>query len=439
MQIDISTIWYLIVGVLLVAMGLMESVLQRLPLSPAMFYLPVGFLLGPSGLGLIHIDSTEHAALLTVITEVALLVSLFTVGLKLRVPLSDTIWWLPVRLGFLAMIITTALLAAIGVSLLHLPLGAAILLGAILAPTDPILASDVQIKDVGDHDRIRFGLSGEGGMNDGTAYPLVMLGLGLLAVPEAVSYTGGWGLLLTLWGIAAGFGSGWLMGWAVGRLVVYLRHHHRSALGMEEFLTLGLIALSYGFAHLVHGIGFVAVFATGVAMRRIEHAASGEKPPDAVIGPVPVGAEETVATHPQKASAYMTEMVLGFNQQLEHIAEFVMVLLVGILLSGSGFSAEGAIMAALLFLVVRPLAVGAALIGAKRAPLQHGLIAWFGIRGIGSLYYLMFALQYHWLPQLTERFVSIVVTVVAISVVVHGISSTPLMELYYRRRRRRTS
>jgi NhaP-type Na+/H+ or K+/H+ antiporter len=369
------------------------------------------------------------------VTEIALLISLFTVGLKLRVPLSDRIWWLPVRLGVVAMIVTILLLTAIGVFLLQLPPGAAILLGAILAPTDPILASDVQVKDVGDRDRIRFSLSGEAGLNDGTTYPFVMLGLGLLAVSEAASYVGTWSIAHALWGIAAGLGGGWLMGWGVGRLVVYLRYHYQFALGMEEFLTLGLIALSYGMAQVIHGIGFVAVFATGVAVRRIEYKASGAKEPAAVLGPISAGDEEQVATDPGKASAYMTEMVLGFNQQLEHIAEFAMVLLLGVLLSCYGFSAEGAMVAVVLFLVVRPASVSVALLGLRRTPLQYGLMSWFGIRGIGSIYYLMFALQYQWLPHQVERIASLVLTVVAISVVVHGISSTPLMDLYYRRNR----
>jgi NhaP-type Na+/H+ or K+/H+ antiporter len=438
-RIDTAIIWYLIVGVLLISMGLMESVLQKLPLSPAMFYLPVGYALGPAGFGLISIDVVEHAPTLTVIAEIALLISLFTVGLKLRVSLTDSIWWLPVRLGSIAMILTIGLLTMIGTHLLHLPLGAAVLLAAILAPTDPILASDVQIQDVGDRDRIRFSLSGEGGLNDGTAFPFVMLGLALLAVPDARAYISWSAVLTTAWGIVAGFGTGWIMGLAVGRLVVHLRHRYQSALGMEEFLTLGLIALSYSVAHLAHGIGFIAVFATGLAVRRIEYAASGAKAPDAVIGPVAPGATDDVATDPEKAPAYMTEMVLGFNQQLEHIAEFAMVLMVGVLLSGSGFSREGAIVAALLFFVVRPASVTLALAGVKRTRLQNSLMSWFGIRGIGSLYYLMFALQYQWLPDLTNRFVSIVLTVIALSVVLHGISSTPLMNLYYRRTRRKNS
>nr|WP_269748380.1 cation:proton antiporter [Noviherbaspirillum autotrophicum] len=420
---------------MLILMGLAGSVLQPLPLSPAMFYLAIGFALGPSGAGLVRLDPYGHAGVLTLVTEVALLISLFAVGLRLRVELTNRIWWLPLRLGVLGMVLTIFLLSLAGVYLLHMPPGLALLLAAILAPTDPVLASDVQIKDVGDHDRTRFSLSGEGGLNDGTTYPFAMLGLCLLGVPQAAAYGRPEALLLALWGIFAGALSGWLLGRLVVSLALYLREHFRQALGMEEFLTLGLIALCYGVADLIHGIGFLSVFAAGVAMRHIEHHATGRARPAQVIGAVPVGEEHKIATDPSKAPAYMAETVLGFNQQLEHIVEFVMVLLLGIMLSGSGFSWEGALVALLLLLVIRPLSSLLALAGAPDVTrLQCGLMAWFGIRGIGSLYYLMFALQYALPPQMTQRLVPMVLTVVAISVLVHGISATPIMNLYYKRR-----
>jgi NhaP-type Na+/H+ or K+/H+ antiporter len=438
-QIDIITIWFLIIGSLLILMGLMGSILQRLPLSPAMFYLVIGFLLGPSGVDLIELDPKKHAALFTMICEVALLISLFSVGLRLRVAVSDPMWWLPVRLGAFGMLITVALLTAVGVYLLKLPLGAAILLGAILAPTDPVLASDVQVQDVGDRDRIRFSLSGEGGLNDGTAYPFAMLGLFLLGVDEAGKFVDRWAVLYAVWGIVAGLGSGWLMGRIVVGLVLHLRQKHRQALGMEEFLALGLIAISYGVSHLIHGIGFLAVFAAGLMMRRIEHQTSGDTKPESVLGAVTVGDDTEVATDPDKASAYMAETVLSFNQQLEHIAEFVMVLLLGIMLSGSGFSVEGLLVGLLLLVVVRPVSALICLIGSATTGMQRRLMAWFGIRGIGSLYYLMFALQYQWNADLGRRFVPLVLTVVAMSVIAHGISARPLMDLYYKRRKGITS
>ena len=433
-QIETVILWYLIIGALLVLMGLSGSVFERLPLSPAMLYLVIGFVLGPSVTGLVRIDPLEHAGLLTSMTEVALLISLFAVGLRLRVEPLDRIWQLPWRLGMLGMVVTAGLIAAVGVHLLDLPLGAAVLLGAVLSPTDPVLASDVQIKDVGDRDKTRFSLSGEGGLNDGTAYPLVMLGLALLGVPDAQDFREPSALLKVAWGIAAGVGSGWVLGRVIVHLALYVRKRFREALGMEEFFALGLVALSYGVAHVIHGIGFLAVFAAGVAMRRVEQESSGKANPAEIIGAIPVGGEPSVATDPGTAPAYMAETILGFNEQLEHIAEFVMVLLLGIILSGSGLSLQGFLIGTVLLLAIRPVAVGVSLVGADVKPMQRWLMGWFGIRGIGSLYYLVFALQYQWDRALMERFVPLVLTAVTVSVVAHGISATPLMALYHRKR-----
>ena len=435
--IDIATLWYLIIGALLILMGLTRSVLKRLPVSPAMLYLAIGFALGPSGAGLVALDPHKDAHWLTRAAEIALLISLFAVGLRLRVATNDPIWGLPVRLGVAGMLATIVLLACASFFLVGLSLGASLLLAAILAPTDPVLASGVQIQDVGDSDRIRFSLSGEGGLNDGTAYPFVMLGLTLLGAPGTGAVGGGRFFGAALWGAGAGLLCGWLLGRGVMRLALYLRQHYRQALGMEEFLMLGLIALSYGAAHLIHGIGFLAVFAAGLAMRRIEHEASGGAAPAALIGAMPAGGATALAVHPEKGPAYMAETVLGFNRQLEHIAELGMVLLLGIMLSASGVSFEGALIAALLLVVIRPLASAVALAGVSATRMQRALVAWFGIRGIGSFYYLMFALQYQWQDDLKRRFIPLVLTVVAVSVLVHGVTATPLMESYYRRRQRK--
>ena len=426
------------IGSLLILMGLTGSLWKRLPLSPAILYLVIGYALGPSGAALILLDPYRDAHWLTRVAEIALLISLFAVGLRLRVATHDRIWRLPVRLGVIGMLATIVLLACASFFLVGLSLGGAVLLAAILAPTDPVLAADVQVQDVGDRDRLRFSLSGEGGLNDGTAYPFVMLGLFLLHVPG--TETSGLGALARApWGVVAGLVSGWLLGRGVVRLTLYLRQRHRQALGMEEFLMLGLIALSYGVAHLIHGIGFLAVFAAGFAMRRTEHEASGVAQPSAVIGALAAGDQVAVAVHPGKGAAYMAETVLGFNRQLEHIAELGMVLLLGIMLSASGMSFEGVLIAALLLVVIRPLASAIALAGENATHAQRMLIGWFGIRGIGSFYYLVFALQYPWQDDLKHRFVPLVLTVLAMSVLVHGVTATPLMERYYRRRERKES
>lgn len=434
--IDRATLWYLIVGALLISMGLLSSLLKRLPLSPPMFYLVVGYLLGPGGTGIVDVHPGDDPLVLMRMAEAALLLSLFTVGLKLRAPIGDALWQMPVRLGLLGMLLTVLALSVLGIAWLGLPLGGALLLAGMLAPTDPVLASDVQVRDVGDRDRIRFALSGEGGLNDATAFPFVMAGLALLGVPEAASWHGSRALLQAGWGFAAGMLAGWLWGHFVALLVVYLRRRFRSALGMEEFLTLGLIALSFGTSEMVHANGFIAVFMAGVAVRGVEARMSGGAEPAEIMRDATRADDMAMATGVRTAPAYMTEALLGFNQQLEHIGEFTMVLLLGILISSTGLSWRGVILAAVLFCVIRPLSVLPVLTRAARRGIQPVLLMWFGIRGIGSLYYLLNALRFRaYLPQDGEL-VRIVLTVIACSILVHGISSTPLMNLYQRRKRR---
>jgi sodium/hydrogen antiporter len=430
------TLWFLIIGALLILMALIGSVLKRLPLSTGVIYLLIGFALGPEGLALIQLEPLASSQLLKLIAEVAVLVSLFSVGLKLRVHPYDRTWHLPVRLAVIAMLATIALLALVGAIALDLPLGAAILLGAILAPTDPVLASDVQVQNPSERDRVRFSLTGEGGLNDGIAFPFVMLGLGLLGLHDLGPYGVRWLAVDVVWATVAGLGSGWLCGFLVGRLVIHLRREYSGALGLEEFLALGLIAFAYGFALLIQSYGFLAVFAAGLALRRIEHVTSGVKPIEIIVEVANPEAEREVATHPDKAPVYMTQALLSFNSQLERIVEVGVVLLLGVLLSARYWAFDALWFAPLLFLVIRPVSVVLGLTGSPTPKSHRRLIAWFGIRGIGSLYYLMYAIQQRLATELAEYLASLVLTVVAASIIVHGISATPLMEHYYYRRGR---
>jgi len=377
--------WCLLVGGLLMVMALAGSMLKRLPLSASMFYLTVGWALGPDGAGMLSADPLRDAVLLERVTEVAVLVSLFSAGLKLRTPLARGRWLLPVRLAFVSMAVTVGLIAAAGVALLGLPLGLAILLGAVLAPTDPVLASEVQVSDPWDRDRLRFGLTGEAGLNDGTAFPFVLLGLGLLGLHELGEGGGRWLAVDLLWAVAAGLGIGGLLGTLVGHLVLYLRRRHREGVGLDDFLALGLIALSYGVAVLVHSYGFLAVFAAGLALRRVERRSSGERPPEEVRALTREGHPEELATHPEKAPAYMAEAVLSFNEQLERITAVAVVILLGALLVTAPPPWEVVWFVPLLLFVIRPVAVAVGLLGSDTSRLQRGLMGWFGIRGVGSL------------------------------------------------------
>ena len=424
------TAWYVLVGALLVVMALSPALVKRLPLSTSIVYLAVGIAVGPGGAGLIRFDSVEWAGLLERVTELAVIISLFTAGLKLRTPLNEPIWRLPIRLATLSMTVTVALIALVGYLLLDLPLGAAVLLGAVLAPTDPVLASDVQVADPGDRDRLRFGLTGEAGLNDGTAFPFVMLGLGLLGHHDLGAFGWRWFTVDLVWAIVGGLGIGWVCGTLVARLVLYLRRNRREAVGLDDFLSLGLLALAYGLALAAHAYGFLAAFAAGVALRRIEVVESGDAPPpDFEAAPAP---PEEAATDPKKASAYMAHAVLGFNEQLERMAEVAVVLLIGGLLTSRYLPRDAIWFVPLLLLVIRPASVLLGLAGARLTTMQRPLVSWFGIRGVGSLYYLMFAITHGLDGENARRLTGLTLTTIAASITVHGLSVTPLMKAYER-------
>ncbi|GAB6042843.1 cation:proton antiporter [Endothiovibrio diazotrophicus] len=438
-------IWSLVIGVLLIAMVLSGTLLKRLPLSTAMLYLAAGLLLGPLGWAALTPRPLEDAALLERAAEVAVLISLFSVGLKLGLPLSNRHWLLPLRLAFVSMTVTVGLIALAAAWGLGLPPGAAILLGAILAPTDPVLASSVQVESSGDRDRLRFSLTGEGGFNDGAAFPFVMLGLGLLGVHDLGTWGWRWLVLDVLWATAAGLLIGGLLGLLIGRLVVFLRARHQESVGLDEFLALGLIGLAYGTAVLCHGYGFLAVLAAGIALQRVKES-SGRAHDPAEAGPTPTDgpadgpandrclARSGDATHPDHASAYMMQAVRGFNEQMERIAELAIVLVVGAMLPLAAPPAGTVAFLALLFLVIRPASVWLGLLGAPVSADQRVMIAWFGIRGIGSVYYLMFAIN-HGLPRaFVEPIVAITLAAVTASIIVHGISVRPMMRQYWRRK-----
>lgn len=418
------TLGFMVVGLLLIAMTLGGSFIARLPLSSAMLYLGVGIAIGPLGLGLLRLDALTNTVLLERLTEVAVLVSLFTAGMKLELPLRDRRWRIPLQLATVSMLITVAAIAALGVYGLGLSLGAAVLLGAILAPTDPVLASDVQVSNPGDRDRLRFGLTGEGGLNDGTAFPFVMLGLGLLGLHTLGVGGWRWWAVDVLWAVAGGLGLGWLMGTLVGRAIIYLRVRHREALGSDEFIALGLITLTYGLALVSQTYGFLAVFAAGLALRR-----TGEVKPTGQTGRL-LPSNGNCAPSGAEAPAHMMQSVQQFNSQLEKFIEVGIVLAVGVLIATVDFQREVLWFVPVVFLLVRPLAVYGGLLGTGVARGQRNLMGWFGIRGIGSLYYLLYAINHNITPALSERLLSLTLAVVVASVIAHGISVTPLMAHY---------
>ena len=232
-----------------------------------------------------------------------------------------------------------------------------------------------------------------------------------------------------LWAVAGGLAIGYALGALVGHAVIYLRIHHREALGADEFIAFGLIALTYGVALLCATYGFLAVFAAGLALRRIDHRSS---PLAAIAAPAPDLSAAAAVRRPD-SPANMMLAVQRFNAQLERFAEVAIVLVTGALLAVVELRSEVLWFIPVLFAIIRPAAVFLGLIGAGVTSRRKTLMAWFGIRGIGSIYYLMYAISHGIGQGLAAQLMSITIAVVVVSIVAHGISVTPLMNRYEKR------
>lgn len=432
----IEAVWFLIVGALMVLMALGRKLVERLPMTGAMVYLIVGFLLGPSCAGLLTIDVERDVRLLRTLTEAGLVVSLFAIGMYLRVELSRPLWRLTLRLAGPAMLFTIAVMFVAVRWGLALAAGPALLLASALAPTDPVLANELRVEEAGDDEPLRFALSSEGGINDGAASPMVYIALALCGVSSLGSENPWTFALAIAWGLASALFFGWALGTGVVVLVTKLRTKYDHALGLEGFLALGLVALAYGATLIVDGYAFIAVFAAGVALRRQEMKATGDKPPSEVLESVERGQREEAAKDPELAHAYIAENMMGFSVEIERFVELGLMVIIGSVVSGHWrelihWSVVWPVL--FLFIVARPIGSTLSLIGSSMDRHQRFLTGWLGLRGVGAFYYLLFSLEQAGHDRVGPLLPIILATIV-LSVFVHGASATPLLNRYLSRK-----
>jgi len=393
----------LTVGLLLLFVTLGAGWVVRLPLSYALINLLVGVALGPQGLQ--WIDLRPNAEFVERLAELVVIISVFSCGLKMHRPLRLGPWQSTIRLIGLLMPLSILAIAAIGHWLLQLDWGTAILLGAILSPTDPVLASEVQLEHPHDDDELRFGLTSEGGLNDALAFPFVYFGLYWLTRGDWDTWFRSWVAVDLLWAIAAGIGMGFL----VARGILWLAKHfppHETQDETMELLALSTVFVTYGLTEVVNGYGFLAVFVAGVTIRK----------------------SYSYASEKRRAQLYFTE-------QVEKLLEVGTILLLGAMLQFTSLMENlGAsfIMVAAVLFVVRPLGVWLSLLGSGLPRPTRWLMGWFGIRGVGSIYYLAYAMGKGFEGPLAEKTAWITYSVILVSVILHGISATPLMRWYER-------
>jgi NhaP-type Na+/H+ or K+/H+ antiporter len=431
---------YLLLGLSLLLAIVLPQVTRRIALSPPMVLVALGMLIGllplPDGVSL---EPQANRELITHVTEFTVLVSLMGVGLAIERALDLRSWrswrsWSPVwRLVGVAMPLTILGVALLGWWVAGLAPAVALLLGAVLAPTDPVLASDVQVgepvtDDVDEDevdtraqdDDIRFSLTAEAGINDGLAFPFVHLALLLLAGGFTFLDAGAWlgwyvaGKIVL--GVAVGLAAGWLLGRQAFRArtdTLRLADHGEPLLALAALLT------AYGAAELVHGYGFLAVFTCAMSLRSSERKHSYHR-----------------AMH-------------GVVERLERLMTLLVLLVLGMAMTRGLLEHvdwRGLLVALALVLVVRPLAAYAALSLLPRDEHRDGGLdrgermatAFFGVRGVGSLFYLAYATSHEHVPDEPWLWSTVACTVI-VSVLLHGITATPAMARIDARRDRQAA
>ncbi len=400
------------VGLLVLLVAWLPMLLREAPLSLPIVCVGLGWIFSGAipdpgaPLPLAYPAATER------VTEFLVIIALMGSGLKLDRPPGWRPWQATWRLLAVAMPLSIAAAALLGWALGGLGVAAALLLGAALAPTDPVLAADVQVGPPrsGEEDEVRFSLTSEAGLNDGLAFPFTNLALAVAAwlgtalppggvPPEGLSWLWDWLLVDVAWKLAAGVAVGWAVGLGVGWLTFRLPNRARLSRTGDGFVALAMTLLSYGITEMAHGYGFLAVFVTALAFRHLER---GHRYHDRLH---------------------------DLAEQVERLLMMAVLVLFGVAL-GHGLLAPltwGAAAAGLAFLfVARPLAALAGFAGLGMPGREALAIGFFGIRGVGSFYYLAYALNEAPWAEAADLW-ALAGFVVLVSVLLHGTTVTPAM------------
>ncbi|MDN4612201.1 cation:proton antiporter [Arthrobacter burdickii] len=416
---EVPSIIYAAAGLAVFAAALLPRLLVRAPVSMPMVFFAAGILVFGLARDLPDPDPLKYSDVAIHLSEVCVIISLMGAGLALDRRVGWRSWSTTWRLLGIAMPLCILLVTLMGLWLLGLGLASALLVAAALAPTDPVLASEVQVgepseseEDLGAEDEVRFGLTSEAGLNDGLAFPFVYLAILISTVGLAPSaWFPEWILLDVLWrmiiGCAFGFGIGRLLGRIFFRTPL---KSVRLANYSEGFVALAATFLTYGLTEAVEGYGFIAVFVCAVTIR---------------------AGEQTHGYH---------GVLHSYIEQLERLLTVVvLVLLGGAVARGlfEGLRPLEMVVAVVFILLVRPLTAWLSLARGKTGPRERTVLAFFGVRGIGSIYYLSYALSKGEFTADETALWRVGGLVIVLSIVVHGITAAPVINALDRARQRK--
>jgi NhaP-type Na+/H+ or K+/H+ antiporter len=387
-----------IIGIASLGMAWMPAITQRLRISYSILYVLIGVVLYSLVDALPWPNPIWEEAYAVHLTELIIIISLMGTGLKIDQRFSFTQWKIPFLLVTVTMVFSIAMVGIASWWMLGFDLASALLLGAVLAPTDPVLASDVQVGPPLEqrHDNVRFSLTAEAGLNDGMAFPFTWLAIAVAAAATPAQTA--WEVWLwrdLVYRIVAGIASGFLLGKLLAYLVLYLPDKNLALFTRDGFVAISTTLTVYGVTELLYGYGFIAVFVTAITLRNYE------------------------MKHEYHGNLH------AFTDQIERILVAVMLILFGgSLITGllHTLTWSMALFGLVCIFLIRPTAGMAALIGAKMHAKEKLAIGFFGIKGIGSFFYLAFALQQASFRH-GEELWSVVGFCVLVSITVHGVTA----------------
>ena len=341
------------------------------------------------------IDPIAYPLVWERVSELCVIVGLSGVGLRIDRLRGRALWRPTLRLLVIAMPVTIAAMAWLGVAIGGMTLAGALLLGAVLAPTDPVLAGDVQVGpplEGGEHP-VRFALTTEAGLNDGLAFPFVYLALAIAASGVTGAVIGDWLWRDMLYRIIVGSAGGVAVGWLLGQVLFVWPRQNALAKSEAGVIALAGVFAAYGLTELAEGYGFVAAFIAGVTLRRAE------------------------STH--EFHVRLHDFLLNIEHSLTALLLVGLGAALPVLLAALDWA--GVAIALALILVVRPLVAFAALHGALKAR-SRLVVAFYGVRGVGSIYYLAYVGTHVELVDKEQLWAIVAITIV-ISTVVHGFTA----------------
>lgn len=392
-------------GALILMTAWLPMLLRKIPLSLPILCVGVGaalFALPPLRPFAVH--PLQFPVAVERLSELVVIVSLMGAGLKIDRVIGLRSWALAWRLLAIAMPITMLIVGLLAGSLLGLGVATAVLIAAVLAPTDPVLASDVQVGGPGEgtEDEARFALTSEAGLNDGFAFPFVYLAIALAAASFGTGAFVEWFTQDLLWRTFLGTGVGYGIGRGFGYLTFHLPSRANLSRTGDGFVALAVTLLAYGVAEALGGFGFLAVFVAALALRN-------------------AGRDDDYH-----------QRLHGFAEQAERLLMTLLLVLFGGIMSFGGllaaFDWRMLLFVAGVLLVARPAAGMISLLGSKLPWREQLVISFFGIRGMGSIYYLAFALNHAAFPD-PLRLWALVGGVILASILLHGITATPALQL----------